>query len=113
MVFCLLVFIKTWKKKLWHGLCRGRHLSPSKTGDVENSNPSDEAATTPWFFFRISHGEYANKKIRQPDENAYMKAYLFQRATSLVFQYEDSEQLTGPTVGCQAALNTGAEEGGW
>lgn len=41
-----------------------------------------------------------------------MKAYLFQRATSLVFQYEDSEQLTGPTVGCQAALNTGAEEGG-
>lgn len=64
------------------------------------------------FFFRISHGEYANKKIRQPDENAYMKAYLFQRATSLVFQYEDSEQLTGPTVGCQAALNTGAEEGG-
>ena len=41
-----------------------------------------------------------------------MKAYLFQRATSLVFQYQDSEQLTGPTVGCQAALNTGAEEGG-
>ena len=64
------------------------------------------------FFSRISHGEYANKKIRQPDENAYMKAYLFQRAPSLVFQYEDSEQLTGPTVGCQAALNTGAEEGG-
>ena len=43
------------------------------------------------FFFRISHGEYANKKIRQLDENAYMKAYLFQRAPSLVFQYEDSE----------------------
>jgi len=66
--------------------------------------------------FRISHGEYASKKIRAPDENAYkagyMKAYLFQRAPSLVFRYEDSEQLTGPTVGCQAALNTGGDEGG-
>ena len=67
-------------------------------------------------FFRISHGEYASKKIRAPDENVYkagyMEAYLLQRVPSLVFQYEDSEQLTGPVAGCQAVLNTGADEGG-